>query len=119
MTEQKNTVEKSNNRHDSLSGIILGFIFIAAGAIFYLYELGQIFEWFWWLLFAIGALLLVEVILRVIVPRYRETISGKLIAGLILIGLSAGQILEFENWWPFLLIAVGLGIIISSTKQNT
>ncbi len=110
--------EKNNTRRDALSGIVLGCIFIAAGAIFYLYELGFFFEWFWWLLFAIGALLLVEVIIRVIVPQYRETISGKLIAGLILIGLSAGHILDFENWWPFLLIAVGLGIIISSAKQT-
>jgi len=39
--------------------------------------------------------------------------TGKLIAGIVLVIIGAAHIFGWVTWWPLILIAVGLGLIIS------
>lgn len=115
-TEKASPVQPRHQK-DPLSGILVGLILISAGVVFYLYEQNVLYEWLWWFLFAVGVLLAVDVIIRIIIPKYRYSIGGRLIAALFLLIISCGQLFDFEHWWPFLLIAAGLGIIYNSLRQ--
>lgn len=115
-------IEKSKDQkpeRDSLSGIMMGVMFIAAGVLFYLYEQRIIFDWVWWLIFAIGAVLLIESFIRLTVDRFRKPVTANVIWGVILIGFASTQIYRVDDWWPLILIAVGVGFIINSLKNDS
>ena len=105
--------------HDSFSGIVTGILFVVAGALIFADKLG-ILEggWFWWLVFIYGLILIGEAVARISIPKYNKPVGGKLVWGAILIAFSASQIYELENWWPLILIAAGLSMIINSLAQR-
>ena len=105
--------------HDSFSGIVTGILFVVAGALIFADKLG-ILEggWFWWLVFIYGLILIGEAVARISIPKYNKPVGGKLVWGAILVAFSASQIYELENWWPLILIAAGLSMIINSLAQR-
>lgn len=112
----------SNNQNkknqDSLNGIMLGVIFIIAGVLIYANEQNYIDNWFWWLVFSIGIVLLVEVFIRLNVAQYKKPIISPLIWGVVLVSFSSSQIYGFEDWWPLILVGVGSAIIFNSLKKQ-
>lgn len=105
--------------HDPFSGIITGVLFVIAGALIFADKL-DILEggWFWWLIFAYGIILIGESVYRLSVPRYSRPVGGRLIWGAILVAFSASQIYELENWWPLILIAAGVAMIVNSVVSR-
>lgn len=111
--EEKETEEKW--RRDPLSGIFFGLAVIAVGIILLLATQGNI-DWsdFWaYILVVIGGIFIIDALLRLVMPAYRKPISGKLIAGLILIAIGASNIYNIGTWWPLIIIAVGVVIVLS------
>jgi uncharacterized membrane protein len=66
-----------------------------------------------WRLFFLGAgaIVLCEVVVRLIVPQFRRKVFGSLIGAIVLIALGFGQ---FEVIWPLILIAIGASILLGS-----
>ena len=101
-------------RRDPISGMFFGLVLILIGVVFFLSAQGWIAAGDWWKYFVLGmgVIFLIEVGARYSQPAYRRPVFGRLIAGLVLICIGAAFITGIGNWWPLILIAVGLAILI-------
>jgi hypothetical protein len=59
-----------------------------------------------------GVIVLVEVVIRLLVPAYRQSVTGSIIFALILIGVGLGNLVSWQVIWPLILIGIGLIIIL-------
>lgn len=98
--------------YPSLTG---GLILILLGVLFLLTEMGRIGWANWWAYFLVGlgGIFLLEALIRMFSAEGRKGVSGKIIAGLILAVIGGAHLIGFEEWWPLILIAVGVGVLIS------
>lgn len=123
--EEKNYEEKY--RRDPLGTSIWAVILIWVGAVLLGDNLGLLSTWMtrlsdrtvdlpfdidfgvWSLIFlGIAGLLLIEVLIRLIMPEYRQSITGKVILVMVFVGVGLGT---WDLIWPMILIALGLSII--------
>ncbi len=130
-SEEKRWDEKW--RRDPLSAIIWALIFIWAGVVLLLSNLGFLDQFVKevaistgitqidkaisaWPIILIGAggLFLLEAVLRMLIPEYRRPIAGTVIFAFVLIAIGLNSIIGL-NWfliWPLILIGVGLSILL-------
>lgn len=138
--------EKEMNKHDEkiehndmLSSISWAFILMWAGVVFLAANMG----WFaaygldvntnwafytfsdWqsfgvWNLIALGAggIVLIESLIRFLIPRFRRRIGGSLIGAAVLIGVGLGGWLSWNYLWPLVLIAVGINVLVSGLSRR-
>jgi hypothetical protein len=59
-----------------------------------------------------GILLLLEVVIRLIVPKYRRSVIGSIILAAVFIGLGLGNTISWGVVWPVIIIAIGLMFIL-------
>ncbi|MGQ9561354.1 MAG: hypothetical protein ACUVTG_16020 [Candidatus Oleimicrobiaceae bacterium] len=106
--------------HVAPSGIFGGLMIVWLGVVFLLDRQGLApgVGWVWYFLLGIGAILLAEVIACQLLPQYRQPSAGRVIAALVLIAIGAWQITGLGEWWPLLLIAVGLVLIVNSLRAG-
>ena len=93
-----------------------GLILILLGVLFLLTEMDRISWTDWWAYFLVGlgGIFLIEALLRVVSAERRRGAGNKLVAGLILVVIGGAHLIGFEEWWPLVLIAVGVGVLISA-----
>ena len=116
--EGRGGTEEKWNR-DPLGTTIGALILIWLGVTLFLANLGTLawIQWenFWaWFILGIGAIFILEVLIRLTVPEYRRPIGGRLIAGVILLAIGASfTFLPFDigKLWPLIPIAIGLAIL--------
>jgi len=135
--EEKSPEEKY--RRDPLGSIIWACILIWAGVVLLLNQLGyldQIKEilfsnraaWtlgipgdfsVWGLIFlGAGVILLFEVLIRLLIPSYRKSVTGTIILAFVFIGIGLGNVLRWEFIFALVLIAIGLSIIVGSFTRR-
>ena len=69
----------------------------------------------WMLIFTgAGVLVLLEAIIRLIVPAYRRPVAGSIILGAVLLGIGLGEIVGWAVIWPLILIGAGLIFLLQS-----
>jgi hypothetical protein len=131
--EEEKIEEKGSQ--DPLNAVIFALILIWAGVILLAHNLGyldqfkSLLDWLplgglnlpWekipffgltaWRLFFLGAgaLVLIEVVIRLIVPEYRRRVFGSIIGAIVLIAVGLGG---WNLIWPLVLIAVGAAILL-------
>jgi hypothetical protein len=133
--EEKSAEEKY--RRDPLGPIIWALILIWAGVVLLADNLGYL-DQFWrllppgrpswmplmganvWGLIFVGAgvILLGEVLIRLLVPAYRRSVTGTLILAFIFIGIGLGTMFSWTLIWPLILIAIGLAIFIGALTRR-
>ena len=59
-----------------------------------------------------GAIVLLGVAVRLIVPAYRRPIIGSLIFGVILLGIGLGELTRWDVVGALILIAIGVGVLL-------
>ncbi len=119
--EEKTWEEKW--RRDPLSAVVWAAILIWAGVALLAVNLDLLasFEWVdaWGLVFAgAGLIVLLEVVIRVLVPSYRRPVGGTLLFGFILLGIGLGNLLNTDLVWPLILIAFGLSVLLRSFTRG-
>ena len=79
---------------------------------------GKFNWWDGWAVFFTGAgvIVLFEIVIRLLIPQYRKNITGSLILGLILLGIGLGAL--FNLFWPLVLIAIGVIILIRAFVRS-
>lgn len=129
--------EKIEER-DTLSSAVWGLILVWTGLVFLASNQGW-FEliglnvnrnWaFWtgfdlqnfgvWNLVALGAgaIVLVEALIRLVVPSLRHQLVSTLIGAVVLIGLGLGGWLSWAYIWPVILIAIGISVLIKGLTR--
>jgi len=106
---------KKKVKQDSFSKITNGLILILLGVLFLMATLDYLSwgEWWAYFLIGLGAIFLFEVAVRAASPGNYQRFTGKLIAGIVLIIIGSAHIFGLVTWWPLVLIAVGLAMIVS------
>jgi hypothetical protein len=138
--EEKAPEEKSwdeKYRRDPLGAIIWALILIWAGLVFLAANMGMLDRLMReslnvpginfvgklvgaWPVVLIGAgvLLLVEVVIRLMVPAYRRPVTGTLILAVILIGVGLGDLISWNFIWPLILIILGVSFLFRATRRS-
>lgn len=104
--------------YPSLTG---GLILILLGILFLLAEQGKIGWSNWWAYFLVGlgGIFLFEALIRVFSAEGRRAAGGRVVAGLILVVIGGAYLIGgFEQWWPLILVAVGVGVLISGLLRR-
>jgi len=136
-SEEKSWDEKW--RRDPLSAIIWALIFIWAGVVLLISNLGFLDQFVRelvittgvvqidkaikaWPIILIGAggLFLLEVVLRLMIPEYRRPVGGTVIFAFILIAIGLNSIIGL-SWvliWPLILIGIGLSILLRGLSRR-
>ncbi len=111
--------KKEKHKHDPFSGIVGGLVLILLGVLFLLATLDYISWGNWWAYFlmGLGAILILDVVIRAQSPADRQQGTGKLIGGVVLIIIGSAHIFGMITWWPLILIAVGIILLISSLRR--
>jgi cation transport ATPase len=114
--EKEKRSEEKKQKHDPLSSMTGGLILILLGVLFLLATMDYLSWSSWWQFFlmGLGVILILEAIIRSVSPSYRRDVTGKLIGGSVLIFIGGSFVIGWSNWWPLILIAVGVGILLSS-----
>ena len=120
-------------QQDALGSVIWAAILIWAGLVFlgintgwldrivsggffsqYLPDELQMFEPRAWSLIMLGAgvILLVEVVIRLLVPSFHRHVGGTLITAVVFIGVGLGSFIGWEFIWPVILISVGVAVLL-------
>jgi len=125
-------------QNDMLSSISWAFILMWAGLVFLASNMGWLsaygldfngwaFPFFndWqefgvWNLIALGAggIVLLESIVRLLIPKFRRRLGSSLIGAAVLIGVGLGGWLSWNYIWPLILIAVGINVLVSGLNRK-
>lgn len=125
--EKKEEIQEKNNqgsekeyKRDPYSGIFGGLILILLGVLFLLATMDIVSWGDWWAYFllGLGAIFIIEFIVRSVTPAYRHQHKGKLVVGTVLLIIGGAHILGMVSWWPLILIAVGIIIVFTSLKKS-
>jgi hypothetical protein len=136
--EEKSPEEKSweeKYRRDPLSPIIWGLILLWAGLVLLLSNMGMLDSLLrrtditlaWarqlsqaWPLVMLGAgvILLMEVVIRLVMPIYRRSVVGTVILAILFIGIGLGDMVGWTILWPLMLIGIGLIIVARGLLQG-
>jgi len=138
--EEKSPEEKSWEekwRRDPLSTIVWAAIFIWAGVVLLVGNLGYLESIevrgidlpgvggllrleTWSLIFlGAGVIVLIEAFVRLAMPEYRRQIGGTLFFAAILIGIGLNSLFGWELIWPLILIALGLSIVLRGVFKQS
>lgn len=117
--EEEKRHEKSweeKRRDDPLGTTVWALILVWAGIALLLGNtgvLGDIALDGWDLVFAgAGAILLLEVAVRLIIPAYRRPIFGALILGVVFLSIGLGDALRWDLLWPVAIILLGVVLLL-------
>ncbi|MDZ7270269.1 MAG: hypothetical protein ONB17_01500 [candidate division KSB1 bacterium] len=105
---------------NALSGVISGVTIMWLGIVFLLDRFDVLAPgvgWIWYFLFGLGVILVLEVIARQLLLQHRQVWGGRLIAAVVLMAIGAWQITGLGQWWPLLLVAAGLVLILTSLRS--
>jgi len=70
------------------------------------------------ILMGAGVIVLVEVVIRLLVPAYHRPVFGSIIFAVILIGIGLGNLTNWNFVWALILIALGLSIVFRSISKK-
>ena len=113
--------KEGGRKNDRYSGVTGGLILILLGTLFLLATQHYIHWYDWWAFFllGLGAIFILDFIVRTVTAHGRPVQNGKLVAGAILIAIGAAHIFGMVSWWPLILIVVGLVLLLGSLKKSS
>jgi hypothetical protein len=105
---------------EPISGIVFGLMVVWLGVCFYLKHIGTLPADLWWayLLVGFGGLWILGGIVRLFVPRWHRGLLGAFIPGIVVGTIGLMFILGSWQYWPIILVAVGLVIVVSVIVQH-
>lgn len=130
--------EKTEER-DTLSSVVWAAILIWAGLVFLAVNTGwvenflsgsffnrflpegmEVFEPGAWSLVALGAgaILLLEVLVRLMVPSFHRNIFGTLILAGVFLGVGLGNFFGWDLIWPVILIVLGFSVLLGGVLRR-
>jgi hypothetical protein len=117
---EENYRHSRRHYHGGISGISGGAFLVLLGILLFLATKGILTWDRWWqfLIIGIGIILLVDSLIRYRREGALEFRTGRLIAGIILTGVGIAFLLGDVAWWPLIVIAVGVAVIIGGLLRR-
>ena len=117
--ERDDWYERRHHR-DSTSAIFGGIFLILLGVLLFLASQGILAWDKWWQYFivGIGTIMLIDGLVRYRKESIHRFRVGRIIGGIILIGIGLAFLLGAVTWWPLILILVGIGVIIGGILRS-
>lgn len=99
---------------DPIGGVVFGLMIVCLGLAFYFKHTGVIPASNWWayMLAGFGGIWILGGLVRLLVPRWSYRALGMLIPGIIVGAVGMMFIIGSFQFWPFILIAAGLAVIV-------
>lgn len=132
--DEKERDEKGRDekrRDDALSSVVWAALFVWAGLALLADNLGflddlNLRQWTGgselgvWSIILIGAgiIVLLEVVVRLLVPAYRRGVTGSIVFAGILLAIGLGGWVGFSAIWPLFLILIGVSILVGSVARR-
>ncbi len=103
-------------RREPMPGLFFGLILLLLGVIFLLAAQDVIPWGNWWKYFLIGlgGILIIQAIISYVHPAFRRLRLGRLVFGAVLVCIGLGLLGGFGTWWPLILIAIGLALLLNA-----
>lgn len=131
--DEKHHEKEEKGRGDQLNAAVWGLIIIWAGLVFLADNMGVfsslrggvpgtfLFRFEAWSLIFLGAgvILLLEAVVRVLMPAYRRAVTGTVILGIVFIAIGLGNLISWNVVWPLLLIGIGALILLRGLRWWT
>ena len=111
--EWRNKMRESR-RNRPFHGLFGGMALILIGALFLANQLSWISgdTWWKWLLIGLGAIMMVSWLVQYrAAPEFRHWGRGRFIWGMALVVLGILLLLGFSQWWPIVIIGVGVACL--------
>ncbi len=101
-------------RRDPFRGLFWGLLLILIGLLFLANQQGWIAGDTWWqyLLIGLGAIFIINGLVHYWNPSNRRFGYGQFIPGIVLLLVGLAFIFNFGQWWPIVLIGVGVAILL-------
>ncbi len=105
---------RERRERDPLRGLLPGLILVMLGILLFLATQDKIPWDIWWQYFLIGlgSIFIIDGLVHYLNPEYRDTSFGRFIPGVILLFVGLAFVFGFGQWWPLVLIAVGIILLI-------
>jgi hypothetical protein len=109
-------------RRDPIDAAMWAIILIWAGIVLLAANMNVFDDWgieAWSIGFlGAGLLVLLVALFRLVVPAYRRPLGGNLILAAVLIGIGLGDIVGWVIIGPLVLIAIGLGVLLTGLLRR-
>ncbi len=107
--------EKNEGQGSMWNAVMGGLILLWLGVTFLLQQYNYIpKDEGGWFLAGIGVILILRGILQYTQTSNWRTSSGWMIGGAILLVISIGSYVGWANWWPYIIIFIGLLIVLNA-----
>lgn len=113
--EQRRELRQERRGRDPLRGLFWGLILILVGVLFFIdQQQGIGWDTLWkYLLIGLGAIFIIDGLAHLWIPGFRDSQLGRFIPGVVLLFIGLAFLFNFSQWWPIILIAVGVIILLS------
>ncbi len=110
-------------RRDPLTAAVWALILIWAGVVLLTHNLGML-AWIpfleSWSIFFLGAagILFIEVGLRLLLPAYRQPVTGTFILAIVFLAIGLGSVINWNCIWPLVLIGIGVYALFTGLSRR-
>jgi hypothetical protein len=107
-------MEMREQRHRwPFHSVFCGLTLVLLGVLFLLNQTGTLTGDTWWqsLLIGLGAISIINGLVRYFTPGYKWGIYGKIIGGIVLILIGTFFMAGISEWWPVILIVAGVAVM--------
>jgi hypothetical protein len=120
--QEKGEKGETDEKHEAKDNpIIGGLVLLWLGVSLLLANSGYFYwiEWWAYFLLGLGAILILSAFLVYIQVDRWDPAIGYLFGGIVLLFIGVSNIYGVENWWAFIIIAVGLYVIFQTLRQRS
>jgi hypothetical protein len=106
---------RERRNRDPLRGLFWGLVLVLVGVLLFInVRSGVGWDELWkYLLIGLGAIFIIDGLAHYWNPSYHYSSFGRFIPGIVLIFVGIAFLFNLTQWWPIVLIAVGVAILIS------
>lgn len=101
-------------RRRGMPGLFAGLVLILLGVLLLFQTQGWFISNDWWvfLLLGLGGVFIIDALVRLAQPPPKPRWGGRLVVGLTLLLVGLIFVAGFGQWWPLILVVIGVGVIV-------
>jgi hypothetical protein len=114
---EHNAVEKKKG---SRPKVLSGLIVLVVGISFLLATM-EVIDWDMWFpyfMILLGSAFIVDILISLGTTDTCGGITGRLIAGVVLLVIGVANLLDMEQWWPVIIVAVGAILLFNGLRAR-